>query len=359
MRVLHIHTNMDWGGGERQILELLKRLPAHGVTTRLLTPRGGPLFGRAVEAGIDTQPLPAWPRVCRLARRVREFAADALHLHDSGAAGIGGAASLGTGVPAVYSRRIASPLRRNPRSRRKYSPRRLAAVIAVSETVREEVLRAGYPAEGVFVVEDGLDLSALDAAPPSPGFRERFERPWLVGGVGKLSEKKNWGFLVRVAARMADDPAGPDVQWIVMGEGPERRALEAAIRERGLGDRVRLEGFVPDAERAMKTLDCLFFPSIREGASVTVREAMWLGIPVVAVDAPGTRESLGGCGHLVRDGDVESAARCVLDVLLDPERTGAMKRAAREAAGRRFGIEGTVAGTVEVYRRVLERVRQQ
>ena len=221
------------------------------------------------------------------------------------------------------------------------------AVMAISETVRDAMARSGYPRERIFTAPSGLDIAALDRVRADPAWRPEGGVGRLVAGVGKLSAKKNWEMLVRVAARL--EAAGEAMDWVVAGEGPERRRLERLIRRLGVERRVRLLGFRDDARVILKSADLLFFPSLMEGASVTVREAMALGTPVVAVDAPGTAESLGGCGWLVRADDVAGAAATVARVLKDAAGRAAMARRARESAVARFSIERTVADTLAVY----------
>ncbi|MFO7871236.1 MAG: glycosyltransferase [Kiritimatiellia bacterium] len=357
MRVVHINTNTDWGGGEYQVLNLLKRLPEEGVETVLFAIPGGQLAGMASDAGIDVRHLPggAVGRITFLARKsvlgmIRGHEIDLIHAHDSRALDIGTGVKAASGIPLVLSRRIASPVRANFLSRAKYTAAKIDAVLAISRTVKDVFTRTGaYPEEKVHVVVDGLDFVEVSKVKPVEGLREKYSAGRLVGGIGRLSVKKNWQFLVRTAHRMRER----DIHWIIAGEGPCRGDLEALIKQLDLEDRIHLLGFRDDASSILKSLDVLFFPSIREGASVTVREAMLMGVPVVAVDAPAVVESLDGNGWLISDGDVEGAARAVAEALEDgPPRRKIVERA-RESAVRRFPFDKTVEGTIEVYRKIL------
>ncbi len=351
MNVFHLHTNDEWGGGEYQILNLLRRLPAHGVGAVLWTRPDGPLYDRALAAGIEARPLAGRSAAADVQRAVAASGTSLLHLHDSGAVSIGVRVARQAGLPAVYSRRITSPIRRNPLSRLKYSPGRLAAVLAISEAVRNVFLMTGYPAVRVHVVPSGLDLAELDAASRNDELRAAEGCRALVGGIGKLAPKKNWGLLIETAARLAHE--APGLRWAVVGDGPERGRLEALAIEQGVADRVCFTGFRADAPALLKSFDALFFPSIMEGAAVTVRQAMATGVPVVAADAAGTVESLGGQGWVIGHGDVEAAAAAVREILSGGATRMARCAAAKERARRLFDIEATVAGTVAVYRQVL------
>jgi glycosyltransferase involved in cell wall biosynthesis len=283
---------------------------------------------------------------------LRRWAPDLIHVHDSLGTEIGGAAGIALGKPVVLTRRVASPLRRNRRSRRKYSPDRLAAIVAISETVKAVVAEAGYPPERIFVAPTGLDLDALDRVETGATWRDRFGDGPLAVGVGKLSRKKNWELLVRTARESAP-VAGEPIRWVVAGEGPERRRLERLAARLGVADRVHFAGFMRDATSLLKAADLLFFPSLMEGASVTVRNSMALGVPVVAVNAAGTAESLAGCGWLIGPEDAAAAAAAVRDVLTDRREREARCARARDVALSRYGMDRMVDGTIAAYRRAL------
>lgn len=350
----HVNANREWGGGENQILNLVAALHEEGVRTTLIALEGGVLAARAQAAGLPLLLFTKRGGVAQVARHCAACGIEMLHVHDSPSTTIGVKVGRRLGLPVVLSRRVASPLRRNPLSRRKYSPRALAGVLAISQTVKEVFGRCtGFPDERLFVVPSGVQVGELDAVTRDTEFRRQYgQGDYLVGGVGKLSAKKNWAMLVETAAALRERGLG--VRWVIAGEGPEQAALEAMLVERGLQEHVHLLGFREDATRVIKSLDLLFFPSLIEGASVTVREAMLLGTPVVAVDAPGTMESLDGHGIGLKAGDIAAAADAVQRVLTDTDQRQAMISGARRSALARFAFPVTVSGTLAAYRAIWE-----
>jgi glycosyltransferase involved in cell wall biosynthesis len=286
-----------------------------------------------------------------LCRLITELGVDLLHVHDSLATTISIGVSRKAKIPVVLSRRIASPVRRNIFSRRKYSSGKLSAVIAISQTVKDVFAKSGYPDDRIVVVPSGIDIQSLEKVERDEQFRRDFGGTYLVGGMGRLSVKKNWQFMARVAAHIAK--TGPDVQWCLAGNGPEEKRLQSLVRELGISSRFHFLGFRADATRILKSVDVLFFPSLMEGASVAVRTAMVLGTPVVAVNAPGTMESLSGNGWIVTPNDVEVAARSVVEALTDTKKREDVVRAARESAVSRFAFDRTVEGTIAVYEKIL------
>lgn len=351
MKIAHIHTNIEWGGGEYQLLHLLSGLSRSGEEAVLFTTSRGELYRRTVESQLRVEKTPSVGAISRMVEQGRSEGWDLLHVHDSKATSLGSAVGCRLDIPVVLSRRIMSPIRRNPISRRKYSPARLSGVIAISESVKRVVLESGFPEDRVFVVQSGIDLAALDAEEPDLQIRENSGRPYLVGGIGKLSKKKNWQLLVRTAARLVG--RGADIHWLLVGDGPERDELVELVDALGVGDRFTFTGFVPGAVGILKAMDTLFFTSLMEGASVTVRQAMAAGVPVVAVDAEGTSESLAGHGWLVGGDDVEAAADSVLESLLDSARRAEEISGARDYARALYDIQQTVRGTIGVYKQLL------
>jgi|GEM_PF-819715 len=358
MAILHINTNRGWGGGENQVLALLSGMAAKGARAILYADRRGTLLGRARLAGLEARPVPVStaPWLAFLAGRLivpcaKRDGTTLVHVHDSGSLNLGSVVSRRLGVPLILSRRVASRLRMNPWSRRKYSPERLAMVIAISETVRDVMVSCGFPADRIRVVPSGVDIDGLAALEPETSFRSAAPASFWVGGIGRLSWKKNWAFLIRTAARLAAE--GVDVRWIIVGDGPDMKRLRKMAEKAGVADRTYFTGFRPDATRILKGLDALFFPSRMEGASVTVREAMAMGVPVIAADAPGVVESLAGHGWIVRCDDVEAAAAAVRDAMSNPAKRVQVAEAARRSAMQRFPISATIDGTLEAYREVL------
>ena len=357
MHVGQINTNREWGGGENQVLHLVQALHERGVKVTLLAHAEGELLRRAQESGLPAAALPVGlgggVSRARTASLVQELGVDLLHVHDSRGGTLGAWLGRRLGLPVVLSRRVASPLRRNLFSRYKYSRRNFRAVLAISETVRDVFLQGSqFAPEDVYVVPSGVEIGELDAVERDVGWRRSFGGAYLVGGVGKLSVKKNWQFLVRVAARMAQQ-GDLDIQWIIAGDGDEHDNLVELIRELGVEDRVHLLGFRKDAVRILKSLDVLFFPSLIEGASVTVRECMVLGTPVVAVDAAGTMESLAGHGWGVSAADVDGAVQAVEQALLDTDLRDKHVAGARRYAIEHYTYDRTAIGTLAVYREIL------
>jgi glycosyltransferase involved in cell wall biosynthesis len=355
------------GGGERQVFALVAGSAARGIAASLAARDGGELLARARRDGLDARPLRVRIAydplaVAALSRWLRAERFDVVHLHDGGAASVGVAAAARARVPAIVHRRIASPLRRGILSRWKYAPRRVARFVAVSEAVAEVLARGGIPREKIAVVPSGVDLTRLEAL--VAGRRDRTAQARetcapgtrvpgapVLGTVSKLAPKKGVDVVLRAFARVG--AAIPEARLRVVGEGPERADLESSARELGIAERVELLGAAEDGAAAIAGFDLLLFGSRLEGSPGVVREAMALGTPVVALDAPGTVEVLGGTGEIAAD-PVEMAERA-LALLRDPLRARALAESARERVRRLYSMEAMVDATIALAREVAGR----
>ena len=356
MKILHIHTGKDWGGGEHQLLHLLIGLKDGGCDVLLVCARGGAMSERCTKFGIAHEDFSLSKSIALLGppramlECVTRFAPEVLHAHDSLSTTLVSQFSKRLTCPAIMTRRVASPLRRNLLSRLKYSPKRLSAIIAISEAVREEVLKIAYPERCVFVVPDGLDVEALKGTQAIGGLRKAYGAQQLVVGIGTLSVKKDWATLVRVAAALRSE--FPHLHWLLAGRGGEQQNLEQLCEALEVSDIVHLLGFRDDADALLLSADALFFPSWLEGASVTVRDAMAMGIPVVAARNAGVVESLAGTGCLFEPQDVGEGAQWLSRILRDSEFRASKVAAAQESARQRFPIQLTIDGTRAVYQHI-------
>ena len=165
----------------------------------------------------------------------------------------------------------------------------------------------------------------------------------VVLAVGRMVPAKAYPTLLDAFARVrAQRPA----RLVVLGDGPERPAIEAAIASRGLGDDVALLGFDPNPYRYMARAALLLQASIAEGLPGTIIQSMAAGIPVVVTDCDhGPREVVrsGVDGYLVPVGDAAALAAHVCDLLADAPRRHAMGAAGQAMARQRFTVARAMA----------------
>jgi glycosyltransferase involved in cell wall biosynthesis len=214
---------------------------------------------------------------------------------------------------------------------------RADAILAVSDGVADDLARtARLPRDRIAVT-----YNPVIGAEVERGAREDVEHPWLrageppvVLGVGKLSPQKAFDVLLRAFAQVR---AAQRARLVILGEGPERRALEQLARELRIAEDVALPGFVANPFAWMSRSGVFALSSAWEGLPSVLIEALACGCPVVSTDCPsGPAEILGPgrLGPLVPVGDVAALARAIAHALAAPS-----DPAPRRARARDFSVD--------------------
>ena len=222
-------------------------------------------------------------------------------------------ATIGLSVRVVVSERN-DPLRQDPG--RLWGPlRRLtyrfADAVTANSVQAVDAMRAYVPARKLAAIPNPVRLPATPARPTLP--------PTLLT-VGRLVPQKGQALLVAAFTRLESSADG----WrlTIVGEGPERLALERHIAAAGLRDRIALPGTVPDPERYYRSATAFVLASAYEGTPNTLLEAMAHGLPCVVADClPGALEYVedGVSGLVYRAGDADDLCRCLQTLMSDSQ----------------------------------------
>jgi len=216
--------------------------------------------------------------------------------------------------------------------------RRCAFIVSVNEEGRAFYLeRYPFLADRLAVVPSMVDL---DRFRPDPESRRRTRAELAIGDidpvllfVGRLSEGKNLGFLIRVARRLAD--RRPNLRLLVCGDGECRPALLNLVRSQGLEDNVRFMGRLPNERlpEVAAAADVFVLPSLAEGLSIALLEALACGVPAVCSNVGDLAQAVisGENGYVIQEYDADAYAGRIEDILRDHAR---FSRRARESVSR-------------------------
>jgi len=185
--------------------------------------------------------------------------------------------------------------------------------VVISPSTRDDLMRRGIAAERITVALCGLDHERYRQL----GI-ERFERPTIVH-LGRLRRYKSVEVVMRAMPAVRERI--PGARLVIVGDGPHRRALERYAAERGPDDAFEFTGYL-DRDRLVELLNRAHVAvnaSPKEGWGLTVVEANACGVPVVASDRPGLRDSVvdGETGFLVPYGDAAAFAEQIRALLGD------------------------------------------
>jgi colanic acid/amylovoran biosynthesis glycosyltransferase len=226
--------------------------------------------------------------------------------------------------------------------------------LVVSDTLARRLVRAGCDPSKVRVHRSGLDLAGL-------AFEARRHVPDAVLhvlSVGRLVEKKGFRYGIEAVARLI--ASGRLVRYVIIGEGPMRVELQDLVRSLGLLKHVTFEGWQAHAEvtARMKAADVLMVPSVtatdgdEEGIPNVAKEAMAMGLPVLATDHGGIPELIenGVSGVLVPERDNAALADRLSELIDHPERWASMGEVARRRIESEYDIERLNDELVTLYR---------
>lgn len=354
------------GGAENAMFMLLGSLDRGEWEPTLLledAPEVEPLAARAAALGVPVrriQPLPLGlvgarrvPGLVRLLRRERPAVFHA-HMSSPVACKWGLAAAVLARVPAVMGTVQVGAYEPDRSSywQLRVLARRVDRYLAVSREIADELVeRLGWPAEKVEVVYNAVDADRA-AVPAPPGLREQLggseARP-LVLTPARLNAQKGHDTLLEAIAEV------PEALFLLAGDGPERERLEARAAELGLGERVRFLGRREDVPQLLAACDVFALPSLYEGSSLAVLEAMAAGIPVVSSAIGGTEELIddGRSGLLVPPGDAAALTAALRRVLGDRQLREELAAAARERVDSGLRREQNAERVAAVYRELL------
>ncbi len=368
-RIAYVIGELDKGGAEYQLYELLRHLDRRRFAPGVFVLAPGGWWVEPIRAlGVPVEELPRRGsadvrRLARLRAALQRFAPHLLHTILWSGNSYGRLAALGLGIPVVIAaERVVTPYRGWQVVVERALDRVTDAYLVNCEAIAAwQVERKRLPREKIEVIPNGIDLGrlplfALDRRGARSAAGLRRDRR-LVAGVGRLDAQKDFPTFLRAAAMIAAE--FPDVDFLVVGEGGERAALEALARRLGLGARVVFTGLRHDVPRLLAAVDVLALTSLYEGFPNVLLEAMATGAVAVATDVGGCRELVtsGETGLLVPPRAPAAVAAAVGRVLRDPALARRLATAARQRVEGAFSIDVMARRTMDAYLRRLDATR--
>ena len=364
MNITHVVENLNRGGLERVVLDLVKLqqqqghhcqvvcLFERGTLAHELDDAGIPVHACGKRRGFDLKAL------SRVRRLIREHHTDVLHSHNAVAHYFAVLASLGLGVgKLVNTRHGMGGMQRWNRAEMLYraSLARTDAVAMVCEAACNGAIEHGLvPRRKLRVVPNGLRVQEFVVT--SPAARERLHQTLglapqtrLVGTVGRLNWAKDQAGLIRAFRHVHEQL--PDSALVLIGDGGLRPELEACARNEGLAGAVHFLGDRNDVRELLQGLDVFVLSSVSEGYSMALLEASATALAIVATDVGGNREIVqhGVTGTIVPARDVDALAQAILGLLRNPEHAARLGSAARAMMETRGSLEAMAARYVALY----------
>jgi glycosyltransferase involved in cell wall biosynthesis len=356
LTILQYITPSRLGGAEEYFLRLIKSLRAAGHKVIVVTKRDTPLRYEIEKCDVE---LHAWhthgkidpvtlSRLCRLIRRKR---VDVINTHLTTASLLGAMAGRMTGVPVIAHVHAADS---------KTFFQFAHYLVAVAKGVEQHLTDQGVPAAKIHLLYYGVDLERYAHPLPVAEAKARLGLPAetrTIGIVGSLIDRKGHRFLLQ-ALKQIEPQTGP-VHAIFAGEGMLEENLREMAASFGMSERVHFLGFRRDVIEVVSALDVFALPSLKEGLSIAVMEAMALRRPVIATAIAGMPEVVrdGETGLLIPPGDVDALAQALLRLLNDPSFAERLANDGRHFLEQHFDQRDCLAEVERFYHKVASEWR--
>jgi glycosyltransferase involved in cell wall biosynthesis len=372
-RLLQIVGSSKFGGDSVLILELARAAEANGYEVDILAtdPRFQELI-RAQGVGLvdldvirrDIRPIWDLRGLVRLARFLRASSYSLVHTHTSKPGIVGRLAATMSDVPARIHTVHLFPFHEEsgPWPTRTYvAAERLAArwcdrIITVSEFHRDwaSLLGIGKPGQ-VKAIPNGVPTERVDSRRSREEVRAELgvQRDFVVLSNGRLAEQKGLEYLVRAAPLLVK--ATPPITILLAGEGPLRQSLSALAKQLGVTDRVKFTGFRSDVGDLLAAADLVALPSLWEGLSISLLEAMAAGKAIVTTSIGSNREVTrdGAAAVLIQPKDPPALATAIRSLANDSERRKSLGRRAREEQQARYTLDRMLDAYLAEYDELL------
>jgi glycosyltransferase involved in cell wall biosynthesis len=365
IKVLQLTVGLGWGGAEKLMADIALGLSSERYDCHVVSLKGdGPVGDVLRQAGVRVVSLGGgspWRVFHRWREHVSRESPDIVHSH------LLKANLLGVLLPGSHrvlwhihnTSEQMGPFWRFLEGR---LMGRASGVIAVSDAVGRDISRRFPPmSERVRVIPNGIDPSRFSTLLPPERCEEK--KRWglasegpVLGYVGRLEEKtKKLTHLIESFAHLKK--SNPTAILLIVGDGPDRKMMEAFIIRKGLSDAVLFVGAQKNVENFYPLMDVYVQPSISEGFGLSLIEAMASSLPIVATKTGGIPEIVvdGETGILVSPGNSLVLARAIEDLLSDRNLAWRMGNAGRKRVEKLFGFQGVLGKIEALYQSVLSK----
>lgn len=346
MHIVHTEASLGWGGQEIRILTEAAGMMRRGHRVTLLCPAEAKIYEEAKLRGISAVALPIGRKNLRgimaMRRWLKSNPADVINTHSSTDSWLVALASLGLrhAAPIARTRHISAPIPNNFTTRWLYQ-KATRHIATTGELLKQQLItQNAYAPARITSVPTGIDTEHFVPGKKSAA-REKLDLPIntpIIGIVATLRSWKGHQYLLEAFAQLSDKNA----RLVIVGDGPQREALQARIAELGLNDRVLMAGNQRDVLPWLQALDIFVLPSYaNEGVPQSILQAMLCGLPIISTPIGSILEAVQHeqTGLIVEPKNSQQLHEEISRLLHDDELRKTLGAAARKRAQERFGLD--------------------
>ncbi|QLQ25402.1 MAG: TIGR03088 family PEP-CTERM/XrtA system glycosyltransferase [Dechloromonas sp.] len=372
--VAHVMYRFDTGGLENGIVNLINHMPSDRYRHAVIASTKVTNFRQRIKHDdvefISLNKAPGhgiwlFPRLFSLFRRLRPAIVHSRNLAALETQLPAWAAGVPVRIHGEHGRDVGDLDGSNAtyqRVRRFYRPF-VNYYLALSQDLREYLTtQVKVPENKVLQIYNGVDTDRFHPARIDhsiPGCPFSRHEHWIVGTVSRMQTVKDQPMLVRAFIRALEiDPSlSGRLRLAIIGDGPLRAKCKQLLEAARIGDLAWLPGERGDVTEIMGGLDCFVLPSLAEGISNTILEAMASGLPVIATDVGGNADlvNAGITGQIVPTGDPQALADQIVKLANAPSQAKTTGQLGRERVEQRFSMNAMVAAYLGTYDKLLGR----
>ncbi len=374
--ILFCVTKSVWGGAQRYVYDLATHIPKDRFIVAVAAGGNGPLFTKLQEQGIRTHEISALGRDVHFTNEIRAFFdlykiikkenPDVVHLNSSKLGLTGAVAAKLAGFHLHKKIKIIFTVHGwvfnedRPQIQKKI----LYILTRIGTIFQDHIIvinTRDYDTAKKFIPEKKLAFIFNGIEPPTFYPREHArkelsqkinrglqEKNIVIGTIAELTKNKGVIHLVDAVQRLKDLP---QLHTVVIGDGEEREVLLRKITQHGLGEKISIAGFIPDAARYLHGFDIFVLPSLKEGLPYAILEAMEAGLPVIASDIGGIPDLIEHKknGFLVPAKNAGHLASTLRRVVGDTTLQRKIGNNAKEIRQTKFSLNAMIKKTMKLY----------
>lgn len=357
MRIVRIVSELDFGGVEQVLANSIPTMTQNGQVelSVLVLGKGGKIAEQLINKGFSIQILNSNPRIPnillipKVSRILYRLSPEVVHTQGGEANFHGILAAKLARIPKIIGEEIGIP---NHHSYWKwvfrYVYKRASQVIAISEAVKKNIVELGEvnPEKVIVIynpvvcgkrsVENSVSKKSID---------------FVFVTTCRLVPVKNLKRLIHAFGGLVKVNPDRKLRLRIIGNGPDRESIQKEIRKMGLEKKVEILGFQSNIWPFLEESNVFVLPSLREGSSVALAEAMTAGLPSIVTQVGGASEILGNSnsGILINPfntSEIQHGLQSILDLSEDMRKEMGL-RAQNEA--KRFSVDSYIQSLLSVY----------
>ena len=358
IRILHTEASLGWGGQEIRILKEIKGIRERGYWVALAAPIDSIIYKKAKDEQILTFPLDLQKRnpflFLKLRKIVDQFSISIINTHssrDSWHIAFLKLISLNSNFRLIRTRHLSTPISKNFFSRLVYNLPDM--IITTGEVIRQQMINYNkFDPNKIISIPTGVDLSVFSPEKVFPSIRKKGK--FLVGTISILRSWKGHKYFLEAIPEVIKSVK--NVEFLVVGDGPQKINLEKLVQKLGLKKYVTFLGYREDIPAILASLDLLVHPSTgHEGVPQIILQALAMKKPVIATKVGSIPEVIKNnyTGILIDPANSSQLSKAIIFLLQNQDLASSLGEKGRKLVETRYSFSRMLDCIEQIYQKLI------